>query len=158
MNEKYLKTNEKTIKKIRIVGFVLASIGLICLIVGMANFFNGNTGLFFLNFIGTPIFGVGLMLICFSYMRKISELTASQTAPVTKDVTNYMLDGTRDEVVKTIKAASDKKIICPNCHSENDINARFCSSCGKPLIKKCPHCDELNDLDAKYCKNCGKEL
>ena len=158
MSEKSLNSNEKALKILRMIGFPLIIIGLVCMIVGFVNFANGNTKFFYLLFIGVPLFPVGLMMVFVSYMRVISAFTASQTASVRKDVANYMLDGTRDEVVKTFKAASDKTIICPKGHKENEFTARFCSMCGNPLVKKCPHCDELNDMDAKYCKKCGKEL
>ena len=85
-------------------------------------------------------------------MKELNSFAASQSAPVHKDVINYMLDGTREEVNKTINASN--KIICPECKAENDKDALFCSNCGHKLKIVCPKCNSENDADAKFCKNC----
>ena len=45
----------------------------------------------------------------------VSKYTATETAPVAKDVANYMLAGTRDELAKTISAVRQKKYLMVQC-------------------------------------------
>lgn len=51
---------------------------------------------------------------------------------------------------------------CPSCGFENHHDAKFCSSCGKPLAgsagKICGVCGTDNKQDAIYCKQCGRLL
>lgn len=112
--------------------------------------------LFFCLFIGLLLTSIGIIFLILGFMKELNSFAASQSAPVHKDVINYMLDGTREEVNKTINAS--KKIICPECKAENDKDALFCSTCGHKLKNTCPKCKAENDADAKFCKNCGEEL
>src|SRR5574344_378870 len=44
---------------------------------------------------------------------------------------------------------------CPYCHTPNDTEAVFCTSCGKPLrTVVCPHCGNAIDAEADYCEVC----
>lgn len=59
---------------------------------------------------------------------------------------------------------------CPQCHSMNDLDARYCDQCGtavKPTgpavvgedeTQRCGACGEWNASDAKYCDQCGALL
>ena len=51
----------------------------------------------------------------------------------------------------------DNKIICNNCGTENDHNAKKCSNCKKELvvIKVCPRCAKVNEDSVDRCVNCG---
>lgn len=165
MSNKYLNDNQKGLrKKLTILGIILLLTGLGFSIVGMSDFFmsmgsfNAPTK-FWCNFIGMPLIFAGIVLVVTSNQGKIARFTANQTAPVAKDVTNYMVDGTRDEVVKTFKEATNKNgKICPKCGATNDHDASFCDNCGTQLIKVCPNCGMPNDTNAKYCDECGKKL
>src|SRR6266849_10553295 len=46
---------------------------------------------------------------------------------------------------------------CPNCHTENPPNAKFCLECGNRLVV-CPNCGPVNLLAAKFCIECGTSL
>lgn len=156
-----MKDYSKTKKTFRTLGFIILPIGLVLSIIGFIDFFmsfNSMTQpkLFFCLFIGLPLTSIGIIFLTLGFMKKLNSFAASQSAPVHKDVTNYMLDGTREEVNKTINAS--KKIICPECKAENDKDALFCSTCGHKLKNTCPKCNAENDADAKFCKNCGEEL
>ena len=52
----------------------------------------------------------------------------------------------------------NKAGLCPNCHTQNEPNTKYCAGCGAPLSKYCSECKCENDSDAKFCKNCGKPL
>lgn len=51
---------------------------------------------------------------------------------------------------------------CPNCHSKNDIGAKFCRECGNELIqpeeKQCKSCGTVNTVDVRFCFKCGSKL
>lgn len=167
MSNKHLKDREETKRKIRKLGKLLTIIGGILTLIGFIDFFSsmGSTNmptLFVLSFIGLPILGVGIVLLKFGYLKEVSSYVASQTAPVAKDVANYMLDGTREEFSKTVKSVfgkeNDNQIKCPNCNSSIDLDAKFCDQCGKELMKKCDKCGGFNDSDSKFCKSCGTRL
>lgn len=156
-----MKDYSKTKKIFRTLGFVFLPIGLLLAIIGFVDFFmsfNSATPphLFFCLFIGMPLIFIGIVFLIFGFMKELNSFAASQSAPVHKDVFNYMLDGTREELSKTINASN--KIVCPNCKCENDKDALFCSSCGHKLKNICSKCNAENDADAKFCKNCGEEL
>lgn len=156
-----MKDYSKTKKTFRTLGFIILPIGLVLSIIGFIDFFmsfNSMTQpkLFFCLFIGMPLVFIGIIFLILGFMKELNSFAASQSAPVHKDVINYMLDGTREEVNKTINASN--KIICPECKAENDKDALFCSNCGHKLKIVCPKCKAENDADAKFCKNCGEEL
>ena len=156
-----MKDYSKTKKTFRTLGFIILPIGFVLSIIGFIDFFmsfNSMTQpkLFFCLFIDLPLTSIGIIFLILGFMKELNSFAASQSAPVHKDVINYMLDGTREEVNKTINAS--KKIICPECKAENDKDALFCSTCGHKLKNTCPKCKAENDADAKFCKNCGEEL
>jgi class 3 adenylate cyclase/tetratricopeptide (TPR) repeat protein len=47
-------------------------------------------------------------------------------------------------------------MICPQCQSENSLEAFFCDQCGTRLEAACPKCGEPNRQAAKFCRNCGQ--
>ena len=49
-------------------------------------------------------------------------------------------------------------MICPSCHKEVPVGSHFCPYCGTPLDDKCPYCGHQNIPDAKFCSSCGKPL
>ena len=51
----------------------------------------------------------------------------------------------------------ENKVICKNCGTENDHNAKKCSNCKKELVvtKVCPRCAKVNDEKEKRCIRCG---
>jgi class 3 adenylate cyclase len=47
---------------------------------------------------------------------------------------------------------------CTNCSATNEVGAKFCQNCGKPLTHACPFCGNANALEAKFCNQCGVAL
>ena len=163
---------------LRVIGPIVAVVGGILVIVGIASFFSafGGSGPprhFWCAFVGMPILAVGGALTKFGYMGKVARYMAGEIAPVGKDTFNYMADGTKDGV-RTVATAIGQgigagiggaggaggqgtKIRCHKCNTLVEEDAKFCSKCGTPLSKTkgCPQCNELNDPDAKFCDNCG---
>lgn len=88
-------------------------------------------------------------------MFAIAEYTASQSTPVAKNFANYMLDGTRDELIKAVSAfqkTNSQKLVCVHCQKENAENANYCDHCGNKLVKVCS-CGERNNALTKFCQN-----
>jgi RNA polymerase subunit RPABC4/transcription elongation factor Spt4 len=158
---------------LRVAGPVISLIGLIFVIVGIADFFRafgsfGPPKLFWCVFVGIPLLGVGLSLSRFAYMGKVMRYMAQEMAPTGKDTFNYLAEGTR-EGVKAVAGAigqglregglgnSQPVVRCHKCNALAQAEAKFCGQCGQALGKTrpCPNCRELNDPDARFCDNCG---
>ena len=163
---------------LRVVGPIVAVIGLIFGIVGIASFFSafGGSGpprQFWCAFVGMPLLAVGIALTKFGYMGKFARYVAGEIAPVGKDTFNYMADGTKDGIKTVAKAIGEglggalggaaaagparTKVRCHKCNSLVAEDSKFCGNCGAAVAKTkaCPQCSELNDPDAKFCDNCG---
>ena len=178
-SKEYENRHEATAKKFRIIGPILLVIGIGCVITAMVDFFismnsskfGDQPTLFFMFFVGFPFLGAGIALTALGNQRKMNSYFMSQNAPVTKDYTNYMIDGTSDAIAKTAgKVASEihqsnnatiegvTGNTCAKCGFTNPAGAKFCSKCGAPITKKCPYCGAENDDGAKYCNSCGKNI
>ena len=59
--------------------------------------------------------------------------------------------------VETLVTGIEQHMRCPNCHTLNPINAKFCLECGNRLIV-CPNCGTANLPFAKFCIECGTPL
>ena len=46
---------------------------------------------------------------------------------------------------------------CPNCKSENPDGAKFCVSCGSPLLAACTECGSPLPGQARFCPECGHQ-
>ena len=154
-NIKHAK-NKKTLK---ILGFIVLTIGIILSLIGLIDFFMAfgsfeSPKLFFLTFIGFPCIAIGSALLHFAYMGNIAKYTAKETMPTIKNVGNTVASVVED----SIDVVKNEKDRCPYCGEIIDKDAKFCDECGKPLTKVCPLCGEVNDHDSKFCKNCGKEI
>jgi len=167
---KYLESNRKTRKILIIVGSILLGLGVILTIVGIFLF---SSALSSFEAVFVPIIPLtigiafdfaGGVLLMLGLIGPTARYLASQAAPVQKDTINYMLDGTRDETVKTVEAVSQglKQGLspqgnqkCPHCGFIETADATFCSKCGRPLGRVCPECGKKNESDAAFCSQCG---
>lgn len=155
---------------LRVLGPGISGIGLILMVVGLGSFFSSFGGfepprLFWCAFVGMPLLAVGIGISKFAYLGAVARFIASEAAPVGKDVTNYMVEGTRGSIrdVATAigegiaAAQSPEAMHCQKCGTENESSSNFCRECGSPLTKTkhCAKCGEANDADARFCDNCG---
>jgi ribosomal protein L40E len=158
---------------LRVVGPAIAAMGLVFLIVGMVSFFSafgggGFPSRFWCAFVGLPLLFFGVSISKFAFLGAVTRYTAGEVAPVGKDVTNYMVAGTKDAIRDVASAIGEGlssggreevggTIICGKCGADNETSANFCQSCGSPLgtKKRCAKCGDLNNADARFCDKCG---
>jgi len=134
---------------LRIVGPILAGIGLLLIIIGVGSFFASFGSFqpprfFWCAFLGMPLLFVGIVLCGFGFQGAVLRYQLGEVAPVTKDTFNYLAEGTQ-EGVKTVATAIGEGIAAGMSGSRTAEN-------------RCPKCSQTNDADAKFCKTCGAAL
>ncbi len=45
--------------------------------------------------------------------------------------------------------------LCPKCGEKNDVDSKFCNSCGQSLVNACIKCKMEIPPNSKFCKHCG---
>ena len=161
----------ETRKVLRVVGPVVAGVGLIFTVIGVGSFFaafggGGMPRYFWCAFVGLPLLAVGLMITKVAYLGAVTRYLAGEVAPVGKDVVNYLGRETRPGVRDFASAVAEGLAgerpadTCPKCGTANDEGSRFCKSCGESLpdAVACPACGRTNDPDAKFCNHCGQAV
>jgi hypothetical protein len=129
---------------LRVVGPCVLSCGLIFIVIGIGNFFASFGGtepprLFWCAFVGIPLTFVGGVMTSYGFMGAVLRYHAAEAAPVGKDAINYMASGVKPAIKDVTQA------VVEGIHSVK--KDRFCTQCGTG-----------NDVDAKFCKSCGKQI
>lgn len=157
MNEEQ-KRHRKIKLILKIAGLIVVLGGLALVITGFVDLFtsDGFPSLFWCLIIGLPALGIGGGICLTAFRREIASYTARESAPVFNQTAKEIRPGIG--AIAEAAKASAKTLVCPACGAHNDGDAKFCDSCGKPLIKVCPFCGAQADADAKFCDNCGKQL
>jgi len=91
---------------LRVVGPVIAAVGLIFLIIGVVSFFSsmGGPGLapyFWCCFVGIPLLFVGLLMCMVGYIGAMARYAAAEQVPVAIDALDDLAEGTQG-AVKTL--------------------------------------------------------
>ena len=94
---------------LRVAGPIIASVGLIFIIIGMGSFFSafGGGGLprfFWCCFLGMPLLFVGFVMCMFGYIGALARYSAAEQVPVATDAINDLAEGTQG-AVKTVARA-----------------------------------------------------
>ncbi len=188
MQNRDIDNNHEQKKAIlKVVGPLVLGVGILCIAIALLDFFGvmrqGMSGMgsfghmdmrgpkyFGLFFLGAPLIVVGLVMCQFAFMGDVARYTSQEISPVAKDTFNYMADGTKEgiknvasaihEGIRGERAKSSGSVLCHNCQTANDDDAKFCKSCAAKLQQKCycSRCGQENDRDARFCDNCGNEL
>lgn len=135
--EKYnLKENTKKRKIFTIIGASILIIGVILTIIGVVTFFSGDPSLFYLFFIAFPLMFIGSSLIKIFNVGRLNRFISKQVAPVKKDVANYMIEGTSENITKVVKDIKGKQSgrACLKCGNINPKKNKFCGDCGEQLF------------------------
>src|SRR5438552_4475624 len=97
---------------LRVAGLIVASVGLIFLIIGMASFFSafgsgGSPRLFWCGFVGMPLLFVGGVICIFGFMGSVARYTAAEQVPVATDAVNDLAEGTQGAVKTVARAVAE---------------------------------------------------
>lgn len=159
--------------KYKTIALVLITIGTAFLIAGITLFvlaiLNMQNGNFFYGFIAIPCLFVGSSCLMYGLLGPLARFMHGVAAPIQKDYVNYMREETVDsakdyygDIASSVKEnlASEEKIVCENCHYENEKGAKYCNRCGRPLETgvTCPTCGKENKKGSTYCSGCRKRL
>jgi hypothetical protein len=98
--------HKRTRSFLRLAGPLVAGVGLVFLIIGMASFFsvfggNGSPRLFWCCFVGMPLLFAGGVMCMFGFIGAVSRYTAAEQVPVATEAINDLADGTQ-AAVKTV--------------------------------------------------------
>src|SRR5438876_396351 len=97
---------------LRIGGPLIAAIGLLFMIVGFGSFFASFGSFeppryFWCAFVGMPLLFIGIAACMFGYLGAFQRYVAGESAPVAKDVVNYMGENIQPGVKAVTKAATE---------------------------------------------------
>jgi hypothetical protein len=150
---KRLQTPEQQATRnfLRKVGPLVFGAGLICVIIGMVDFFmamssRGEPRLFWLLFVGMPLMFVGGVMSQFGFLGAVTRYVAGEGAPVAADTANYLADETKGAVETVAKSAA------------KGIAEGIEAGRGASETNFCPHCGTGVKADFKFCPKCGKVL
>jgi hypothetical protein len=126
--------SKKFFKVLKILGWVILTIGALIDLVAFADFFiismnNDGVSLVFLFWIGSPIISIGGILLFFGYFKHFDD-----------------------------NQGIDTFIKCDTCGYDNNNDANYCNNCGNTIDVVCPNCGAKNNSEAKFCNKCGKRL
>lgn len=157
------KKHQRIKKTLQVIGIVSTTLAFILAIIALMDFFGSMNGLgqpeyFWLFFVASPLAFVGIVCLTLGYKKEITRYHLNEDKENIKDVQNYLHEGTRNEIVKTVKEIKNEVLTCPHCLNKVEKNDKFCPKCGKPLVKICPKCHEENSLEDNYCSHCGNKL
>ncbi|MBN2652566.1 MAG: zinc ribbon domain-containing protein [Spirochaetales bacterium] len=153
---------------LRVAGILILLVGIGFMAVGTIDFFMeaGSNKYFWCNFVGMPLLFIGITMLSAGFSGALARYSAAETAPVARDTFNYMAEGTKEGVETLARSIHSglsggvSSVVCGNCNTKNDGNAKFCDNCGDKLttVVTCSFCGDVNSPDAKFCKNCGKRF
>jgi len=135
---------------LRVGGAIIAGVGLILTIAGVASFFSSMNSQsmpthFWMAFIGLPMIGIGTAMLRGGFLGTTTRYVAGEVAPTIKDTLGYVGIGARETT-------------CAKCGETNSPDAKFCDHCGAALSVNCPSCGHANPANSAFCSACGKPL
>jgi hypothetical protein len=114
MREDRLRTSKHaaTRKVLRVAGLVILSAGAILVLIGIGSFFAafgsfGPPRYFWCAFLGMPLLFVGGAMAMLGFMGAVQRYVAGESAPVAKDVVNYMGENTQPGVKAFARAVTE---------------------------------------------------
>jgi len=97
---------------LRIAGPLVAGVGLVFLIIGMASFFSAFGGgdsprLLWCAFVGMPLLFFGGVMCMFGFLGAVARYTAAEQVPVATDAINDLAEGTQGAVKTVARAVAE---------------------------------------------------
>jgi len=125
MNENKMRSpNHAAVRRVLCIGGPLIALaGVVFIIIGIASFFTAfGTGeppsSFWCVFVGMPLLFVGAVMCQIGFLGAFARYVAGETAPVAKDVVNYMGENTQPGI-KAVAKAITEGVIEANKEREN---------------------------------------
>lgn len=129
---------------LRVVGGLCMAVALVLIGIALADFFSvfasddfdRTPTKFWMFFLAMPFFAVGAGGLSYGFLGAAARYGAGETVPVVKDSAAYLTDG--EGVLGIGRTVDDGPAeaggpFCRACGARNDVDARFCDSCGQPL-------------------------
>lgn len=95
-------------------------------------------------------------------MHREQPLRSASRAGAPSEVDRGMADKaaiTEDVLEAAIRRAREQMKTCSACGPRPEIDAQFCSNCGRYLLAACPRCSTpVTEPDARFCTECGEYL
>jgi hypothetical protein len=112
MNKLQTQKHKGTRSFLRVAGPLVAAVGLLFLIIGMASFFStfgggGSPRLFWCCFVGMPLLFIGGVMCMFGFMGAVARYTAAEQVPVATDAINDLAEGTQGAVKTVARAVAE---------------------------------------------------
>ena len=153
------KKHERTKRTLKIIGVVIAVIGLGLAVMGGVDMISSVSDdkmptLFWGLIVGLPMLGIGGMFCLMGFRKEITRYVKNETVPVINE-TGQEIRPAISAIAGAVKNAEGN--ICPHCGNPNDETAKFCRHCGAELSVVCPSCGEKVKA-GKFCDKCGKLL
>src|SRR5690606_36938297 len=94
---------------LRVGGPALLAVGILLVLIGLASFFAAMGSFepprfFWCAFVGMPLMFVGFVMTMFGYFGAVQRYIAGESAPVAKDMVNYLGENTQPGVRAFTKA------------------------------------------------------
>jgi membrane protease subunit (stomatin/prohibitin family) len=156
---------------LRLIGPLMMGVGGLFVLIGMVSFFSGFASphlgppkFFWCAFIGMPMVAFGLMITRFAFLGAGLRYMANEAAPVGKDVTNYMVEETKETMVAAANTMVEgtKGSLAGVAH---DVAAAVSEGLREGTALKvearsriCPKCQTENEALANFCKSCGSPM
>lgn len=157
--EELKKKHERTKRKLKIIGIIVAVAGLGFTVMGFVDMISSTSkgempALFWGLIVGLPMLGIGGMLCLTGFRREITRYMKNESVPVINE-TGREIAPAVSAIAGAVKDSEGN--VCPHCGNPNDENAVFCRHCGGELLVTCPSCKE-KVKNGKFCDKCGKPL
>jgi len=114
MNEDKLQAPQQTAtrKTLRRAGLIILALGGVLTLIGIGSFFAsfgsfGPPRFFWCAFLGMPLLFVGGAMTMFGFLGAFQRYVAGESAPVAKDVVNYMGENIQPGVKSIAKAVTE---------------------------------------------------
>lgn len=97
---------------LRVGGPVIAGVGLLFMFVGLSSFFASFGSFepprfFWCVFVGMPLLFVGIVMCKYGYLGTIQRYVARESAPVAKDIVNYMGENLQPGIKAVAQAVTE---------------------------------------------------
>ncbi len=127
----------------RMFGVVLVGTALVLIVMGGLDFFGtvnsfGPPTKFWMFFVGIPMLAVGGWFLQAGFAGAGARYIAGELSPVARDTAEYLTDGKGIGNLgvtpgSTPQAGAAGGPYCRSCGTRNDVDARFCDSCGTTM-------------------------